>query len=345
MPEVQDPQQFLDSFLKAAKQAKHRIYLQSMLFEYGNFLTQCEPIFMQKAQEGVDVRITIDTISKRYVGDNPNFYLSTFKIDKTYASLIHTQTNELIKRWSDAGVRFIFTNHPRLPSKILPIFKRNHIKLYLVDETVWVGGINAFDHAFGFIDFMVPFTDPIIVEGLAKQFFQVNNNRPRNNYRIATPQNTVFVDAGLVGKSLIYDSATAIIANAQKSITFMSQFVPDGKLLKELVRVTRNGVKATVITRPLKNFTKFPYSIPYQTFLQKTKNNSNVTLLHHHIKVHAKLLIVDDQVALFGSHNIVQIGVLLGTEEIAIKTEDTELIRNLNEFISASHVLRQIHQE
>lgn len=331
MPEVQSPPQFATSFLAEAKKAKNRIYLQSLLFEAGDFLNQCEPIFIEKARTGVPVEVTLDSISTQYVGDNVNFVIE--KVDAQKAKRVHQETRALIARWTAAGIKITFTNRPKLITKLIPIYRRNHIKIYVVDDITWLGGVNACDESLTFIDFMVRFTDPILVRGVTKQFYLVDTKKPKQDYSIASPPQEVLVDAGLLGRSRIFDTATQMITEAKERVVFASQFIPDGKLFSEILRASQKGVHITVITSPKEIFMHFPYSIPYKTFLAKTRDNPNIKLFHQKKKVHAKLLIVDNTTALFGSHNLVFLGVILGTEEIAVKTKDKQLIKDLAKFV------------
>lgn len=331
MPEVQESHRFLADFLSEAKKAKNRIYLQSLLFEAGDVLAQCEPIFIEKAKAGVDVHITLDSIYAQYVGDNLNFIIE--KVDPQESAKVKNATQKVINRWSAAGVKFTFTNKQKFIAKVLPIYRRNHIKIYVVDDIVWLGGVNSSDESIERIDFMVKFTDKIVVKDVAKQFYQVDENRSKHDYTIPSPPQTILVDAGYLGKSIIFDTATTMVTQSTKRVIFVSQFIPDGKLLTEILLAAAKGIAVTVITSPKDVFTHFPYNIPYQSFRAKMRQYPNIKLFHQHKKVHAKLLIIDDMMALFGSHNLVQLGVLLGTEEIAVKTTDTALVRNLKKFV------------
>jgi phosphatidylserine/phosphatidylglycerophosphate/cardiolipin synthase-like enzyme len=250
---------------------------------------------------------------------------------------IHVQTKQLIHRWSQAGVKFTFTNQPRIASKLLSIYRRNHSKLYLIDDTAtWIGGINMFDNALNIIDIMVKFTDPSFVHVLGEQFAKTNENRPQQNHAVRiNADDELLVDAGIMGKSIIYDRAATIIQTAEKSILFASQFVPDGKVLREIINASQRGVGVTIITsnKNHRNFTDFPYNIPYQRLRVKIKNNRQIKILFQNTKVHAKILLVDDTVGLFGSHNLVNIGVLLATEEIAVCTKNKKLISDIKTFV------------
>ncbi len=336
MVSVQNPQQFLKDFTQQAEKAERRIYLQSMLFEYGKVLSELEPILIKKAKEGLEVQIHIDWVSQRYSEGNPNIILPLYGEKRRRMLHVHHQSKLLRDRLTDAGVIITFTNPPGLITKVLSIFGRNHKKLYIVDDDVWVGGINLFDMAFDNIDVMVKFTESEFLEILSKEFYKINENKHQENYCVSFNKDSeLLVDAGLVGKSLIYDEAIMLIQQATKSITFVSQFVPEVKLLNALIEASDRDVDITVITSPMLHeyFVEFPYKITYQLFLAKTKNKNNIKIFYQDRQVHAKLFIADHQTAIFGSHNFVSTGGILGTEELAIKTTDQHLVQQLEEFI------------
>lgn len=330
------PKEFLKDFIKTASQAKKRIYLQSMLFESGHFLHALEPVLLKKAAEGLDVRVTFDWVSQRYVHEEPNIILPLSKSKILYNKKIHLQSRVLAQKWADKGVKITMTNRPHLMYRILPIAGRNHSKMYLADDTAWVGGINLYDNALKHIDIMVKLIDKKLIHALSGQYFRVNQNKPKKNYSVSCGKTSeLYVDAGIIGKSLIFQEAIKLIKNAKKTIVFASQFVPDNAILNQIEKAADNGVSVDIYTAHsgYRNYTKFPYNVPYLFFKKSVRKKPNIRLYHQPIKMHAKLLLIDNSVAFFGSHNFVNIGVMLGTEEIAVCVSDKELIRQIQEFI------------
>lgn len=70
----------------------------------------------------------------------------------------------------------------------------------------------------------------------------------------------------------------------------------------------------------------------YTVFVRNLDQYPNLTFRHSRDRVHAKLLIVDDTQALFGSHNLVDTGVLMGTEELAVRSHNPQLVKQLVTF-------------
>lgn len=336
MATVQSPQQFLADFIHLSKNAKKRIFLQSMIFESGKVVTELEPIFIEKAKAGVDVHISTDWIAHRYAGKDVTIIQPLFGSEYKLMRDFQERSKILENKLQRAGATITITNGFNPFSPIFPILKRNHRKIYVIDDTAWIGGINFFDKGFEVMDFMVKFTDPELVTVITEEFQKVTERRPKSNYKVACNDDyEILLDAGLLGKSVIYDEAITLAKRAKKSITFASQFIPDGPLLDALINASGRGVHVTIITdrKEDKGFTTFPYNIPYMLFKKKLKNNKEIHLFHQPGPIHVKLLLVDGENAIFGSHNLVNVGVLLGTAEIAVKTKDERLVKDLEKFI------------
>ncbi len=339
MPTLQPPQQFLDDFCLSIKKAQKCIYLQSMNFEAGKILDTLTPLLIAKAKEGIDVRLHIDWVSQRFIHGELPVLPTLNKKKQVYQKNLREATNNILKKLQSANVKIVFENNPMLPSILFPYLKRNHIKIYVVDDAVgWIGGVNLFDEAFENVDFMVKFSEKQIVAAFTKQFFKINENKSKKDYSIRfNNQYEMLVDTGIIGKSIIYDKATSLAANAQKSITFISQVLPDGELLKLFMEKSKQ-VEIRIITsyEHNRNFVNYPMRLSYLQFLMRIKKNPSIVLIHLPRRVHAKLLVVDNAHVLFGSHNLIYGSVLLGIEEIAMYSTDTQLVQQCTRFLSLS---------
>src|SRR5260370_6854040 len=120
-----------------------------MLFEKGEVLKSLEPVLIKKALEGVDVRVTIDWISQRYVHDNPNILPTLSRRTRRLNRQVHMQTKLLIQKWSQAGIKFTVTNTPSILSPV-SIPGRNHLKLYIVyNNYFWIEAVTFTNLPFG----------------------------------------------------------------------------------------------------------------------------------------------------------------------------------------------------
>lgn len=334
---LQTPDEFLKDFVSEINNAKHSIQIQSMNFEVGRVMSVLTKALLDAAKRGVKIEINFDWVSERYIHDTlPMLPVINFKKRK-YNNNLHKQNNELINLLINAGIKMNQTNNPLFSSTLIPFAGRNHIKMYIVDEKIgWIGGLNLFDIAFENIDFMVKISDQKIVSVLIDQFKKINKNKGEIDYSIDLGNDySITVDVGKKFKSLIYKKALSEIKKSEKSVIFMSQLMPDGKILSALINAAKRGVRVEIITSPKDNklFTRFPEKLLYINFLRSIKKYANIQLYHLLTTVHVKLILIDDKKALFGSHNFTYLGVILGTEEIMMQTIDPSLITQIKEFI------------
>lgn len=334
-PHLQTPSEFLDDFITMIGTARESVYIQSMNFEAGNALQRLADALIEASLRGITVKIHRDWVADVYVhGDIPILPIKDPK-KKAYADRIHRQNRELSLKMEAAGIHITIMNTPSFPFSLFPIKGRNHMKMYIVDkEVAWIGGVNLLDQGFLNADIMVKYTDRNIITPLYQQF-DLKNLEKKDFLHVCTDDTTMIIDGGKPGKSLIYINAIQLVKKAAKTITFMSQFLPDTFLFHEMLKKAKNGCSVTIITSPTtaSAFSTYPQKFLYLYFLFKLKFNPNVRLIHLKQKVHAKLLLVDEHEAMFGSHNLTLVGVVLGTAEIMIKTKQVGLIDQFRKFL------------
>jgi phosphatidylserine/phosphatidylglycerophosphate/cardiolipin synthase-like enzyme len=335
-PKIFTPYDFLDDFLKEAEKAKHSIYLQSMNFEAGEVLSRIEKMLLQALARGVRVNINHDWVSQIFVQGDLPLLPSGSREKKSKGKELHLRSQKIEENLRSHGATIITTNNSGSLNRFVPMVRRNHIKLYIIDENIaWMGGVNLFDEAFEKKDIMIRFEEKKIVDGLVKQFFMVNQLRSPVDYKLhLTPTEDLYVDTGKLGVSIIYKEAMRKIDSAENHIIFMSQFVPDGPLLQKLLKATKRGVKVDVITSRKKStlFTSYPTRFTYLYFQYVLPKYPLLTLTHHVKNVHAKIITIDSECAMVGSHNYTYSGVVFGTEEIMMETADKNLVKEIENF-------------
>ncbi len=334
-PVLQNPHEFLDDYILHASKATQRVWIQAMVFEVGAVSDRLTEVLIAAARRGCDVRFQVDWNSSQYVdGDlrmGPQFDLKK----RAYADQVHKANENFFAQLRKEGIRVTILNSPLIIARLFPIYRRNHTKLYISDNVGWMGGMNLYDEAFENVDFMVRFEDPRVVSAFISQFEQVNERRPKQNYSIDCAEGYRFiVDSGKNGESLIYDMALEDVRSARESIEFISQIVPEGVLLEIFLQKAAKGIPVRIVTssRNEKQFKSYPQKYFYDVFKKRVMGNQNIYFTHLLKTVHAKLIIVDGKIGLFGSHNFVEQGVLLGTEEICMRTEDPHLVEQLKGF-------------
>ncbi len=328
--ELQHPHEFLQDFLTTAKQAKKRIWLQSMNYDPSSETESIEKVLVEKGGKGIDVRMNIDWVSERFFDHSFNSFPSLNPNSNSRRKAFNDLRQASLNRIRQAGGQVVITNKPSYVKSFFPIAGRNHIKMYIVDDTVWMGGVNLVKDGFSIVDGMVKTDHPEFMEALTTQFFQVNELKPAEHYAVEIHENLeLLVDNGAIGKSLIYDEANKAILTAQKEIQLFSQIMPTGKLMQNLLNKSKQGIPVSFITSNEDDdvFSTFPQIAFYQAFKLQIRKNKNFKLKHLNGKLHLKLLLIDNKEFFFGSHNLSQVGVQLGTEEIMLHGTDEKMIQ------------------
>lgn len=334
---VLTPFEFLADFRLEAQRAKHRVWGQAMSMQVGHPGGPLFHAFRDSAKRELDTKMNIDYFSRMVSQTGINWIgnlKSIGKKDRTYHRFNQQVNMDMYRSLEESGVQVTFTNPPIFEEKILPFFGRNHIKMFIVDDVAWIGGVNIDDVSFKGVDFMVKVTDPEVIEALANQFTRVrkgNSHRYPKDYRVDfSDGSSLIVDGGEPRKSLIRDTAVELVDNAQKSVKNISFITPDGKFLGALHSAYQRGVDVQVLTPTVVGgIYKFFDLFNKHIFMPITKQN--IPLDRYDGALHAKLLIVDGTVVI-GSHNNTVLGVWAGTEELAYISSNPKLIRNLINF-------------
>jgi phosphatidylserine/phosphatidylglycerophosphate/cardiolipin synthase-like enzyme len=330
---IQSPEVFWQDLLTCAARANDVITIRVMELEAGERAKELAGVLRQKAREGVKVTLFIDWVYGRYIHGEIDLLPVLSRRKRTYNAKVRAETEQLLEEMRIAGVSISITNIPNGLQALMPICGRNHTKIYIIDEAVWIGGVHPVDSAFNNIDFMVKMESQKVVTTIK------NYTAPKKDELIPIDNSTqVLFDGGNAGSSCIYSQAIALVEQAESEVIFMSQFLPDGLLLHKLIKKAKEGVAVRVITSPEKEsiFTEFPANISYRMHQARLKRERNIQLIHCSHGVHAKLLIVDQKKVLFGSHNYAGIGVWLGTEEVCVISQDDLLIKDFIQYILES---------
>lgn len=339
--EVLTPLRFLYDLRLELSQAKQRVWGQWMHVYSGYFIDTVVSWFTDVAMRGLNVRLNIDTSSRRGRGAHPYYIDSIMPTKGASIRLFQRKLDEqLFSHLQKSGAKVTFINpEASIAEQLLPTYLgRNHIKMAIVDDVAYVGGLNLADDNFNSTDFVVKITDPAIVAVLAEIFTQVNEQQPTVDYEFPLKDGTrIIVDCGKRGQSFILDTAVKLINHAKDSAHAVTLLAPDGRLLNSLYKAHSEGIVVENVTshpQPARN-------------LFGAVNIANYVLLHLREKnipvrfskegLHAKLLLIDTDlpqhaVALFGSHNLSERGVQLGTAEIAMVSRNPILIANLVRF-------------
>lgn len=318
---------FFQDFTKEAAMAKTRVWLRAMYVQHKEAMTMVEPTLSEAASRGLDVRVVADSISLNATDGVPSYLAKAGKL-----SAQKKETQEMFERLSSEGVQVSITNEPSGKSKLVPYVGRSHIKISVIDNVCYLGGSNWTDTRAK--DFMVKITNPVLVEKISPYFEMFDNKKPSDDVEDKLDnETTLLIDAGAAGRSIIYDRAIELVRNEQSSIKFISQLIPEGKMLDELIAARARGIIIEVIV-PKMSEIKDPqiYAVNRLTQKRMVKDGKIIPITYLSFFIHAKAL-VGTRSAIVGSHNFSETGVKWGTEEIALESTNKVLLDNLGNFI------------
>lgn len=244
-----------------------------------------------------------------------------------YYSAGASATDKMVKALKKAGVKFSWLGRNRLT-----FFNgRTHSKWCVIDNTIFsFGGINIYDTGIKNEDYMFMLEDERLADRLVLEQQRILRAEKKSiNYPSVAyehPKMDIFFDGGFIGQSIIYRRACELAKQANH-IVFISQYCPTGRLARILKK------------KP----TEFYYNRPAQAeglnrfVIAISQYISGLTTSYTQEKyLHAKCIIFTlpdgTKHAISGSHNFAYTGVLLGTREVAIETDDATIIRQLETF-------------
>lgn len=313
------PHEYVNDATKAIKKAKHRVSFLCMLVTDDAATDKLIDALCETAERGVKVDVAADVFT--YGELSGHFIPTRYFTKKTRA------TTDMTRQFEGSKVNFNWLGR----FSNTPFTGRTHIKWCVVDDIVYsFGGVNLYDTGINSNDYMFKLRDHDLATILTAEYDRlVKADTDHFAYRsrsITTKAGTTHIDGGLPFDSVIYRRACALAEEASKVI-LVSQYCPTGKL-----------------SRLLKNTDSHLYFNPWQRAegLDQLVIRSGMalskqkTLYTHEKYLHAKFILFEmpdgRRIALTGSHNFVQGGVLLGTREVALETEDPRIYSALENF-------------
>ena len=198
---------------------------------------------------------------------------------------------------------------------------RDHKKICVVDDVVYLGGINFSDHNFLWHDLMFRSEDPAAAASLAADF--------RSSWRGCSGDTTVqcasmeLVIGSGAGRPTIARRLAAAIAGARHSIYLECPYITE-PFFELLGRARRRGVRVTVVTSEHINRLGMKWNI-----MQGCADHDLDLRLMKGRMTHVKAMLVDDRRLVLGSANFDFLSGSLQPELLAV-TEDPEVIGQFN---------------
>ena len=319
-PQLLLPTDYVHDATEHIKAAKKRVSFLSMIVADDTTTDKLIDALSAASERGVTVEVAADVFT---YGELGGFFLPTW-----YRTKQSRSTTRMSKRFIKSGVKFTWLgrSHATLFSG------RTHIKWCVVDDVVYsFGGVNLYQKGIENNDYMFKIDDPQLADALINEHHRLARadagDYSYRSHRIAYGQDTVLIDGGIFGDSVIYRRACKLATEATH-VTLVSQYCPTGKLSSILKKTDSRlyfnpPTQATHLNRVIISLGML--------------FSGHKTLYKQPQYLHAKFMLFDmpdgRRVALTGSHNFVNGGVLLGTREIALETENKKIIRQLESYL------------
>ena len=286
--------------------AQKRIYLQCMSFDGDVTGKSVAEKLIQAQRRGVDVRLSIDCFTDLYVSD-------TYYRKKQVAQEVR-ETRRIIDDMRKNGIEIARTR-PYGPFHVFFLY-RNHKKLIIIDDSVYIGGINISDHNFLWHDFMVRFNNAHLAHACTDDFKKTLQGVVQH----------INLDGQLYTNNYVQQTFYELIQEAREEIILSSPYSHGVHLFEALSPFSKN-VRIRVLTLKRNNFRILNIISPY--FFQALKKR-RIELYCYKQFSHAKFIIVDRKKVFFGSSNF-GLDSLLCKEEIAVLVHDPAFVKEFYE--------------
>lgn len=314
------PAAYVTDAAKHIRQAKTRVSFLSMIVADDSSTDELIDALASAAERGVTVEVAADVFT---YGELGGFIWPT-----RYRTKQSRSTTRMSKRFIKSGVKFTWLGR----SHSVIYSGRTHMKWCVVDDTVYsFGGVNLYQKGIESHDYMFKIRDNILADKLIDEYHRLARadagGYAYRSHSFMHGEDTILIDGGLFGDSIIYRQACKLTSQASK-VTLVSQYCPTGKLSRLLKKTdAKLYFNLPANAKALNRFV-----IQLGMFFTKLK-----TLYGGTRYLHAKFMLFTmpdgRQIALTGSQNFSNAGAILGTREIALLTENPEVISQLKTFL------------
>ncbi|HTH71991.1 MAG TPA: phospholipase D-like domain-containing protein [Candidatus Pristimantibacillus sp.] len=316
--ELLEAEEYYQSLLKEIPRAKQRVTIAAMVVLWGERTAPIFDMLTEAVERGVKVTVLLDTYTRlTYLLDLDPSTSGPERLKQTYRRL------EALSAKGAAVYNFgkiVFPPHKG----------RCHLKVTVIDDISYsFGGVNFNDEMFSNSDYMLMSRNPEVADCLDQLVAKISGNRPplTDGEVQLDPQTTILFDGGARGRSLIYERACELTAQA-KNVQYASQMVPSG----QLARLLNENHAEMYFNRAEQMGSLSGIAQAFDQQKYRVTNRYRGTTY-----IHAKAMLFElpgrRKVLLSSSHNFSYRGVAFGTQEIALYSTDPALWSAIERFI------------
>ena len=281
-----DPWQYYNAMLEDIEGARKSIYVETYKFGSGNIGERFRDVLTQKAEEGIIVKILIDSWG---------------------AQVSHSFFRDLAKNGGE--VRF-FMKIKLFWDFFTKNHRRNHRKLLLVDDKIsYIGSASLAGHSLNWRESMLRLENPELNKVLYNVFLE--DFEMYNSYTFKKPGLTrllrcgnfeIVRDVPSITRQAIKNRYENLIKKARQRVVIETPyFLPGFKLRKAMSDAVKRGVDITVIIP--KNSDVHLVDLLRGRYLGMLHKNGVKFRLYLPHKLHSKLLLIDGTTFALGSAN------------------------------------------
>lgn len=287
-----------DQMFADIKNAKVYIHLEYYIIKKGILYSQLIELLVEKARDGVEVRIMVDFVGGRSINEADRKYLK------------------------DNGIKFAFFNELKLTALSKLSNFRDHRKITVIDgEIAYTGGFNIGDEYIDldpyykhWQDYHIRIVNSSVVleyETFFAQtwYFETGEKLFQKKYYPNFKSDNInketliypYVDGPDSVETFVRDMFVKTIMSATKSIYIATPyFIPDDVLYDCLLIQALSGINVTIITPglPDKKIVKISTESYYEDMLK-----AGIKIYEYNGFIHAKKLLIDDETAIVGTAN------------------------------------------
>ncbi|MBM3671431.1 MAG: hypothetical protein FJW86_04510 [Actinobacteria bacterium] len=312
---------FIDALRADIAKCRHTLRVQFSTFEGDEAGRVFAGLLLERKAAGVEVEVILDGYSDVIADDVYPFSIRNRKTLTTE----RRKRSELLAQLEAGGVPIRRVNPAGRFHRYL-LF-RDHKKVVIVDDRVgYVGGLNVSEHNYGWHDFMVRVDGPAVVGDLVVDFSSTWAGATTALTQRHESRDYVLNHAP--GRPTVLDAALDLIARARSLIVMESPYLCGDRVEGALLAAAGRGVQVRLVT-PM-----HPNHLHNRVWIRKLRRrlrHENIELLGYTGSdgmTHAKLLVVDDEIAVFGSLNYQEIEAL-AQKELNVITRDPTLVAEL----------------
>ncbi len=304
-----------DQQLDDIKNAKSSIYFEQYIlsdFQDGEIGRQFIDALMNKAQEGLEVRLILDFQGSIGLFKDP----------------------DLNQKLKDSGL--IIDYYKTLPFfrafSPIRIMLRDHRKFLLIDhEITWIGGVVVGEDFREWSDLMVRFTDLQIAD-FSNREFKRQLQRIGDGGIILAPLDRIDSEHTLVGNSpglgnrYCYERMAHQILLAKKSVVIVTPyFAPPLRMRRVIERRLSEGLEITLVIPKHSDHEQADWA---REVILNQLLKMGLIVKYLDFMNHAKIIAADHDWVTFGSTNIDALS-LISNHELNMETTDTNLVTDI----------------